>query len=301
MNPPSHPGTLPPRKTLHSRRTSLSSRLVVCLGRTLPFHPTKELDKGIRQRPPTKTVDKDEPSCAGSGCAPTNGRTSAARDYRRLATRASAVVARSGALLLTLALGAGLTSCSFLKPARPTARHFVLTPLPAAATAAAPADSLAVGLGQVKLPAYLFNTSLAVRHGTNEVEYLPSALWAERLDTGFQRVLAANLALVLPTDRVQLGAWQKDAVAAALYVTLEQFDVDAGGRGQLVARWRILSPGGERILKAGGSRLSRQGPPPSASASGAVATLSELVADFSRQLAEALQETTSGQTAPAAR
>jgi uncharacterized lipoprotein YmbA len=111
-------------------------------------------------------------------------------------------------------------------------------------------------------------------------------------------VLAANLAILLPTDRIQLSAWQKDAVAAEVYVTVEQFDVDATGRGVLVARWRILSPGGEKILKAGSSRLSRQGPPPDAGASGAVATQSELMADLSRQLAQALKEATSGKPMP---
>ena len=104
-------------------------------------------------------------------------------------------------LLLTLTVCACLTGCSFLKPAKPTARYFVLTPLPATGPGLAAPNTLAVGLGQVKLPAYLFETSLAVRKGTNEIEYLPSSLWAERLDTGFQRVLAANLAIVLPTDR----------------------------------------------------------------------------------------------------
>jgi uncharacterized lipoprotein YmbA len=149
---------------------------------------------------------------------------------------------------------------------------------------------MAVGVGLVKIPAYLFNTSLAVRKGTNEIEYLQSAIWAERLDTGLQRVLAANLAVVLPTDRIHLSAWQKDEVAAEVYVTIEQFDVDTSGGGVLIARWRILSPGGDKILTAGTSRLSRQGPPPGAGASGAITTLSELVADFSRRLAQALQE-----------
>ena len=128
-----------------------------------------------------------------------------------------------------------LTGCSFLKPAQATARHFVLTPLPAAEPAKVAPGALAVGVGQVKLPAYLFNTSLAVRKGTNEIEYLPSALWAERLDTGFQRVLAANLAIVLPTDQIRLSAWRSEDVAAEVYVTIEQFDVDASGRGVLVA------------------------------------------------------------------
>ena len=212
------------------------------------------------------------------------GNYSLARLFRR------PVLAR---LLLALATGLSLTGCfGFLKPAKSTARHFVLTSLPAAESTAKPRGSAAVGMGPVKLAAYLFNTSFAVRNGTNEIVYLPSALWAERLDTGLQRVLAANLATLLPTDQIRLSAWQSAEVSAEVYVAIEQFDVDARGRGVLAAWWRILSPGGEKTLKAGESRLTRQGPPPDADPSGAVATLSELAAELSRQLAQAVKETT---------
>jgi uncharacterized lipoprotein YmbA len=147
---------------------------------------------------------------------------------------------------------------------------------------------LAVGVGQVKLPAYLFNTSLAVRNGTNEIEYLARALWAERLDTGIQRVLAANLATLLPTDQIRFSSWRSEDVAAEVHVAIEQFDVDSSGGGVLVAWWRILSPGGEKTLKAGECRVERQGPSPDANPSGAVATLSDLMAVLSRQLAQAI-------------
>ena len=194
------------------------------------------------------------------------------------------------ALVLVAALA--LNGCSFLKPAEPTARHLVLTPIPAAGDAAATPGDLDLGLGPVKIPAYLFNTSFAVRKGINEIDYLPSALWAERLDTGFQRVLGANLAILLSTDHILMSAWQKDAVAAELYVTLEQFDVDTDGRAVLIARWRILSPGGDKTLKAGSTRFSRQGPAPGANLPGAAAALSELVAEMSRQIAQAIRDTT---------
>jgi hypothetical protein len=213
----------------------------------------------------------------------------AAETPGRIPTRASTHLTHLAVLLCAIGLVAGFTGCGILKPAKSTADHFLLTPMPAGGSAAAGADSLAVGLGPVKLPAYLFNSSLAVRNGVNEVDYLPSALWAERLDSGFQRVLAANLAIALPTDRIHLSAWQSDAVTAEVYVTLEQFDVDSAGRGVLVAQWRIQSPGGEKILKAGVSRLARPGPPPDNGAAGTVATLSELLADFSRELAKSLQ------------
>jgi len=205
-----------------------------------------------------------------------------APDCRKTKSRARTLLTS----LCLIMLWAGLTGCSFMKPAKSTAHYYVLTPVAATQSGS---GSLAVGLGQVKLPAYLFNSSLAVRHGTNEVEYLPSTFWAERLDAGFQRVLAADLANVLPTDQIRLSAWQKDDVAREVYVTVEQFDVNAAGEGVLIAHWRILSPGGEKVLKAGVSRLSHQGPPPDAGASGIVATQSELVADLSRQLAQALQ------------
>lgn len=190
--------------------------------------------------------------------------------------------------LCSIMLCVGLTGCSLFKPVKPTERYYVLTPIAATPSGS---GSLSVGLAQIKLPAYLFNTSLAIRKGTNEVEYLDSALWAERLDAGFQRVLAANLATVLPTDQIRLSAWQKDDVAAEVYVNIEQFDVDASGRGVLVARWRILAPGGDKVLKAGTSRLAHPGPSPDTGVSGAVATLSELVADFSRELAKELKAT----------
>jgi uncharacterized lipoprotein YmbA len=200
---------------------------------------------------------------------------------------------KRAAMLAGMALFAGVSGCSSLKPVKSSARHFVLSPVPVNSSATVAPDSIAVGLGKVRIPTYLFNTSLAVRKGTNEIEYLPSNFWAERLDSGFQRVLAANLAILLPTDRIWLSAWQRNEVMAEVYVTLEQFDVDASGRGVLVARWRILSPGGEKVLKAGSSRLSCQGPPPDRGLSGSIDTLNELVADFAGQLASALKETTS--------
>lgn len=202
-------------------------------------------------------------------------------------------------LWLILAACAGLTGCRFLKPARSTARYFVLTPLAGPGAAGAPDRApLAVGVGQVKLPAYLLEKSLAVRQGTNEIEYLPSAFWPERLDHGLQRVLAANLSTLLRTDRIRLSAWRSEDVSVEVYVVLERFDVDSSGHGELIAWWRVLSPGGEKTLQAGESRLARQGPPPASDPGGATATLSDLAGELSQVLAQAIRETA---TPPGAR
>lgn len=189
--------------------------------------------------------------------------------------------------LLAAAACMCLCGCLNLKPAEVTTRYFVLNPRPAAAASGSPA--LAVGVGPVKLPAYLFKDSLAVRKGTNEIEYLDNALWAEQLQSGFHRVLAANLAALLPTDQVRLSTWRREDVALEVHVAVEQFDVDRTGTGVLVAWWRILSPGGERTLKAGQFRAAREGAPPQADPRGATATLSELLGDLGRELAETMR------------
>jgi uncharacterized lipoprotein YmbA len=209
---------------------------------------------------------------------------------------------RIACVLLATAACVSLTGCfGFLKRPQTVARNFVLTPLPAAASVPAPPGAPGVGLGQVKMPEYLFNSSFAIRVGTNEINYLPAVLWAERLDNGLQRVLAANLGTLLGTDHIRLSAWRSEDVSLEVYVAFERFDVDTGGQGVLVAWWRILSPGGEKTLKVGETRLVREGAPPETNPAGAVATMSELVADLSRKLAQACQEAMPRQAAPVPR
>ena len=192
--------------------------------------------------------------------------------------------------LLFIAACCCLTGCfGFLKPAHSTARHFLLTPVAVTNPASPSLGSLVVGVGQVKIPAYLFDTSLAVRKGTNEISYLSSVLWAERLDVGLQRVLAVNLAARLPANEVRLSAWRSEDVSAELYVRFEEFDVDTAGRCVLSASWRVLAPGGERALKTGQSHLTHQGSPPQSDPAGAITSLSALVAEFSSELAQTIK------------
>jgi len=52
----------------------------------------------------------------------------------------------------------------------------------------------------------------------------------------------------LHTDQLRLSAWRNEDVTFGVYVIVLPFDIDATGRGVLTAWWRILSPGGEKIL-----------------------------------------------------
>ena len=191
---------------------------------------------------------------------------------------------------LAFALATALlpTGCGVLKPSIAPVRHFVLAPVPANESAAA-TDQVSVGIGPVKMPSYLQRTSMSVRHGTNEVEYLEDARWGERLDQCFQRTLAANLSRLLPSDQVSSTEWVGSQVAVRVFVDVQQFEVDSQGRGILIAHWRLTSPNSNTPLKSGLARLNQMGPSPKDPAAIA-ATLSELAAEFSRTLAQAIRE-----------
>jgi uncharacterized lipoprotein YmbA len=182
-----------------------------------------------------------------------------------------------------------LPACISFKPAHDTARFFLLSPTAEAKVAPSPAltRALSIGVGKIKVPAYLLRDALAVRQNSNEVKYLENAVWAERLDNGLQRVFAEDLARLLATDRIRLSAWQPEDVQLEVYVSIDRFEVDVDGQGEVSARWRILSPGGERTLKSGQCHASRKGPAPTPDPRAVVATLSLLVEDLSREVANA--------------
>ena len=187
--------------------------------------------------------------------------------------------------LAAAALCAILTGCFSANTV--TTRHFMLAPAPATN---ASSTGLRVGVGVVRMPDYLLHDSLAVRKSDDEITYLETAVWAERLDKDFGRTLAANLSEMIPTDQVRLGTWRAQDVSLEIYVTVEQFDVDQSGKGTLEAWWRITSPGGSKVLKSGEAHLTKAGQSPGNNAQNIVTTLSNLTADFCGMLASAIRE-----------
>jgi uncharacterized lipoprotein YmbA len=183
------------------------------------------------------------------------------------------------------------TGCLFKKTTVPV-RHFVLASIPVSERASADGDPVSVGISSVKMPSYLLRNSMVLRKSPHEIEYLEDSLWSERLDQSFQRTLAANLSILLPSDRVYLSAWEPDQVEVTVFVNVEQFDVDAQGRGELVANWRIAGAENDRPLKQGEARLARSGASPRGNPVIITTTLSELTADFGRELAKSVHEAT---------
>lgn len=186
-----------------------------------------------------------------------------------------------------------LTGCLRLQPsgADPT-RHFLLAPL--SATNAQPATATGrsqrvLGLALIDLPDYLSPSAFAVRHSETEIHYNDYMQWAERLDKCMTRVMSANLALLLPGDRVNQGPWALKGATFEIEVRAGRFEVDEKGLATLEASWRILRPTQSQPVYEGRTQLSKAGPAPGADTAGAVATLSALLGEFSQEVAQSLR------------
>jgi uncharacterized lipoprotein YmbA len=193
------------------------------------------------------------------------------------------------------AIGGLLLSGCLSRPPTVVARHFVLAPIPANEPAATATKNVSVGIAFVKMPTYLLRKSMAVRNGANEIEYIEDALWAERLDQSFQRTLAANLSRLLPFANIHLTDWPRDQEVIRISIDVQQFDVDTSGNGTLNAQWRITAPDRDQQLKSGQAQLTRTGASPRGHPEMVATTLSDLTAEFSRELAQSFRESTSKQ------
>ena len=197
------------------------------------------------------------------------------------------------ARLVLLAVAATLLAGCLFNSAPIATRHFILAPVstnsePPASFASG--ENLSVGIALVKMPSYLLRDSLAVRNSANEIEYLEGAQWGERLDLSFQRTVAANLSRLLSTDHVYSTDWSRNRVTMRISINVQQFEVDTQGRGSLVAHWRITAPDTDAPVNSGTTRLERTGPSPRGNSAAIPATLSDLTAEFSRELARLIQE-----------
>jgi len=192
-------------------------------------------------------------------------------------------------LLIMCSLGVLLGGC-VIKPAPVPTRHFVLAPIPAHEHAPTITQPLAVEVGFVKMPSYLLRDSMVIRKSADEVEYLETALWAERLDHCFRQTLAENLSQLLAADRTYVARVECDRMVVRVSVNVDQFEVDTAGRGTLLASWRLIAGGADKPMKIGQARLARTGASPRGKPEVIATTLSDLAAEFSRELAPSIRE-----------
>jgi uncharacterized protein len=132
----------------------------------------------------------------------------------------------------------------------PPTRFYVLPTL----TDASPPTStgkrdLTIGVGPVTLPPYLDRPQIVTRASRAKLDLAEFDQWAASLQDTVARVLAENLSLLIPTDRMVLHPWPRTtAIDYQVIVEVTQFDRTLGGEVVLVTRWSITAANEQELM-----------------------------------------------------
>jgi uncharacterized lipoprotein YmbA len=155
-------------------------------------------------------------------------------------------------------LALSLAACSILEPRPDPSRFFTLS-----AVAKSPdvphGSDVAVGLGPVRVPAYLDRPELATRVATSEVVFSPTDRWAEPLSTSLRRVLAENLSIALGTNEIQTFPWAVGArIDWAVAVDIVRFERTPANEVEVAARWVVREGAGGPVRVARETRYTQK-------------------------------------------
>ena len=188
-------------------------------------------------------------------------------------------------------IGLSLAGCSsFLPKPNPNAtRIFVLFPDIEAAERqnSDPSTQISLGVGPVRLPAYLDRREIVMRVAPSRFDLSENDRWAEPLDENLTRVLAQNLSILLGSDQIIPYPWPLDQKPHyRVEIQVLRFESDSAGEIQLSARWTVIDDTGKETPNQKASRLTRRAK--EKSTDGSIAALSETVADLSREIAKTI-------------
>jgi uncharacterized lipoprotein YmbA len=147
-----------------------------------------------------------------------------------------------------------------------------------------------VGIGEIRTPSFRYRSQLVTRGSGGEMIAHDFLRWSEPLDQAMHRVVAANVDSLLagmtvfsfPYDSGRMPAYKVQG-------SLDRFDVDTSGLGVLIVQWGITDSDDDVVVPIGRSRYESRSGSPGDPASD-VATLNELLAAFSRDIAAHLQD-----------
>lgn len=141
-----------------------------------------------------------------------------------------------------------LAACSKTPPAQ----YYTLNTLPAMQQdnpETVAGDTIAIGVGPVDFPKFLDRPQIVTRKGQNRVEVSEYHRWAGSLPGDFSRVLAKNISILLPTNRVAVYPWVDQFVPTyQIKLDVEQFDGWLGEQVLLNVTWSITDQEGTNEL-----------------------------------------------------
>ena len=136
----------------------------------------------------------------------------------------------------------GLGGCGNTKETR----FYVLTALPATErpSDASSGPNPAIGLRPIGMPEQLDRPQIVTRVGENMLHLAEFDQWGAPLQENFTQVLAQNLGILVPTDRVVVFPWPTASpLDYEVAVDVAQFEGSLSGNCSLIAHWAVLRRG----------------------------------------------------------
>jgi uncharacterized lipoprotein YmbA len=141
-----------------------------------------------------------------------------------------------------------LAACS----STPPVAYYTLNTLPEMQQeipAAVMDDTLAIGVGPVEFPKFLDRPQIVTRKSQNQIEVSEFHRWAGSFPGDFSRVLAKNISILLPSDRVAVYPWgEQFSPTYRVKLDVEQFDGQLGERVVLDVTWMVTDQEGTKKL-----------------------------------------------------
>ena len=98
----------------------------------------------------------------------------------------------------------------------------------------------AIGIRPVEVPGHLDRPEIVTRSGKSRVSVADFDRWAEPLARAIPRVLAENLTVIVPSDRVVVFPWKRaTSVDYEVDVRIHEFSRQPDGDVVLIARWTL--------------------------------------------------------------
>ncbi len=174
----------------------------------------------------------------------------------------------------------------------PPSRFYMLSsiePLPADSETASEFGEAGIGLGPFRFPAYVQRQRIVTRISPNEVRLAEFERWAEPLENNFINVLKENLSILLNTATILEPPWPRDAsLEFQVVASISRFDAEPDKQAVLRVRWGVIRVKDDRVLRVEKSAYSV--PLSTGGYEEMVQAQSRTVAEFSRQIAAAVQE-----------
>jgi uncharacterized lipoprotein YmbA len=153
-------------------------------------------------------------------------------------------------------------------------------------------EGIVLGIGPVRVRDYLNRPQIVTRTSTNEITIHEFHYWGEPLNSNFTTILAQNLSVLLSTDRILIFPYRSKQELPPDYqvaVDVIRFDGEPGVEATLLAQYYILEFEKNQRKQIATRQPSLSKPLTDKSFETLVATMSELVGDLSREIAEQIK------------